>query len=230
MRRADPSIFLRGRGVLRAVVLGLSLAGAALAAAPGHAQSALPAVSADSARATVRETSERVLRILASGAPSDQKLRDLEQVGVEVFDVETVSRLVLARNWKRLSEAQQREFVSEFRKLLLTTYGKRIDEYGDQKVEILADRAEPRGDMTVQTRVVGGRSGEVKVDYRMRPKDGTWLCIDIIVEGVSLVASYRSQFESLLEQGGPDAMLAKIRDKNAKGEGLPAEAGSPSGT
>lgn len=205
-------------------------AGLGVAAPRATAQTVLPAVSADSARATVKETSEKVLQILASAQSSDEKVRRLEQIGLEVFDIETVSRLVLARNWKRLSEPQQREFVTEFRKLLLTTYGKRIDEYGDQTVEILADRMEPRGDMTVQTRVIGGRTGEVRVDYRMRAKGGTWLCIDIIVEGVSLVGSYRSQLESLLEQGGPDGMLARIRDKNAKGEGLPAEAANAAGT
>jgi phospholipid transport system substrate-binding protein len=198
----------------------------ALASAPALADPAVapPDVSASSARATVEESSKRVLTVLNAGGTSDEKLARLREIGFEVFDTATVARLSLARNWNRLSPAQQEEFVPLFRQLLITTYGKRLDTYGNQSVVVVSDRTEPRGDVTVQTKVVGGNTGEVRVDYRMRAKNGTWLCIDVVVEGVSLVASYRSQFESMLSQSGPDGLLGRIREINASGAGLPVEA------
>ncbi len=212
----------------------MMLATAFVAGAPAVARSeapaaGLPEVSAGTARATVEESSKRVLAVLQAGGTNDEKLARLREIGFEVFDTATVARLAMARNWNRLSPAQQEEFVAQFRQLLITTYGKRLDTYGNQSVVVVGDRTEPRGDVTVQTKVVGGNTGEVRVDYRMRAKNGSWLCIDVIVEGVSLVASYRSQFESMLSRDGPDGLLAKIRDINDSGVGLPVEAGKPAG-
>jgi phospholipid transport system substrate-binding protein len=63
----------------------------------------------------------------------------------------------------------------------------------------------------------------MKVDYRLRQKDSTWYMIDVIVEGVSFVSSYRTQFQGIIGQGGPEQLLAQLRRKNASGEGLASE-------
>lgn len=219
------SLPLRRRWTLGTAVM-LACAGVAMAPPLATAADASPTpdVSAGTARATVEDSSKRVLAVLNAGGTNDEKLARLREIGFEVFDTATVARLSLARNWNRLSPAQQEEFVPLFRQLLITTYGKRLDTYGNQSVVVVADRTEPRGDVTVQTKVVGGNTGEVRVDYRMRAKNGTWLCIDVVVEGVSLVASYRSQFESMLAKGGPEGLIGRIRAMNESGAGLPVEA------
>ena len=75
----------------------------------------------------------------------------------------------------------------------------------------------PRGDVTIQSVVRGGEFEGALVDYRMREKNGQWLVIDVIVEGISLVSNFRDQFKEVLARGGPDELLKKLREKNAAG-------------
>jgi hypothetical protein len=83
---------------------------------------------------------------------------------------------------------------------------------------VVGERQEPRGDVTVLTKVVGGEYDGSLVDYRMRSKNGgPWLVIDVIVEGVSLVSNYRDQFKEVLSNGGPEELLRRLKEKNAAG-------------
>ena len=97
----------------------------------------------------------------------------------------------------------------------------------ERSCRLLGERKEPLGDVTVQSQIVG-KTGEVKADYRLRQRDATWYVIDVTVEGVSIVSSYRTQFQEIIGQGGPSQLLAQLRAKNASGEGLavPGTAGS----
>ncbi|CAG0988594.1 Intermembrane phospholipid transport system binding protein MlaC [Myxococcaceae bacterium] len=169
------------------------------------------------ARAVVASTSEQVLEILRrKESPTDQRLGELQQIAYQRFDFPTIGRLVLARGWGQLSPAQQAEFLDDFKRHLSLDYGRRIDAYTDQKVEVLSDRSEANGDATVRTQVHGANSGLVAVDYRLRKVDGQWRVIDVIVEGVSLVSSYRSQFQEIMSSGGPTRVLQVLREKNSR--------------
>jgi phospholipid transport system substrate-binding protein len=66
----------------------------------------------------------------------------------------------------------------------------------------------------------GGASADVLVDYRLRQRDGQWKIIDVIVERVSLVSNFRSQFQEIVSNGGPDRLITLLKEKNAKGESL----------
>jgi len=183
----------------------------------------LPAAAsraADSPRAVVELNSQKVLAILNSGDSDDEKVKRLEQLAYTVIDFDTVSRLVLAKYWKQFTPEQRQQFVDEFKRALTVSYGRRIGQFGQEKVVILGEREEPLGDVTVQSHIVGGKAGDIKVDYRLRQREGTWYVIDIIVEGVSIVSSYRTQFQEIIGQGGPERLLAELRQKNASGEGL----------
>jgi phospholipid transport system substrate-binding protein len=197
------------RIALRAAALAL-----ALVAAP--AAHAADAAGDGEARAVVRRALDEALAILKqTSLPAGQRLAGVEEVAREHFDFEAMSKLVLARNWKRFSPEQQRDFVAEFQTLLSRRYGRRLERYADVRVEIVGERAEARGDVTVRTVVVGGRFGGARIDYRMRPRDDRWRAIDVVIEGVSLVGSYRSQFADLLGSRTPDALLALLRERNA---------------
>jgi phospholipid transport system substrate-binding protein len=177
--------------------------------------------AAEEPREVVQATSDAVLGVLRKGSlSSEEKRRKIEDIVYERVDFETMSRLVLARNWRRLSAQQQDEFVREFKKHLSITYGNNVDNYKNESVQILAERKEPRGDRTVQTKIVRGGPDDFLVDYRLREKDGTWKIIDVIVERVSLVANFRSQFQDIVSSGGPERLLKLLREKNAKGESL----------
>jgi phospholipid transport system substrate-binding protein len=187
------------------------------AAALALCSAALPAAAGETPRQIVRQTVDEVLEILGQQLPADERRTRLENVVYARFDFKTNARLVLARNWKRFSDVQQEEFVREYRTYLANSYGARLDRYSGEKVAIVGDREEPRGDVTVMTRIDGGEYDGALVDYRLRSKNGEWLVIDVIVEGVSLVSNYRDQFKEVLANGGPPHLLEKLKEKNAAG-------------
>ena len=194
----------------------------ALAAEPAAADGSGP-------RATVQSTTSQVIAVLANGGLSvDQKRHKVEEIVYAQVDFETLSRLVLARNWGQLSEAQQKQFMEEFRQNLSATYGRNVESYKNEKVQIIEDHAEPRGDWTVRTKIVRNGSNDINVDYRLRQINGTWKIIDIIIENVSLVANFRSQFQEIMSNGGPTRLLQVLHEKNEKGEPLKAPAAASS--
>jgi phospholipid transport system substrate-binding protein len=191
---------------------------------------ATPGLAADPAepQAIVRETLDRVLEILAKDISPEERVRQIEEITYDHFDFATISRLTLARRWKKFSPEQREEFVEQFKIQLSRSYGTRITRYEQEQVDILGSRVEPRGDVTVNTRIKGGTADGIEVDYRLRKRDGPWLVIDVIIEGVSLVSSYRSQFAEILGHGGPEDLLKQLREKNAASAASPGASGARS--
>jgi len=196
------------RCTLAAVALIACLAGAARAG--------------ESPRALVEKMTREAVDILGNKSLSSDEKRDrVEDLAYANVDFETMSRLVLARLWSQLSPAQQTEFVKLFREHLALTYGRNIESYNNEKVQVVSDHDEGRGDWTVKTKILrGGGSADVLVDYRLRQENDAWHIIDIVIERVSLVANFRSQFQEIVNSGGPAKLLDVLREKNAKGEPL----------
>jgi len=170
-----------------------------------------------SAREVIQETADAVIHVLQTeGLSSAQRRQRIKGIARDRFDFRTMSRLVLKRDWKRLSRDQQREFVDEFRSYLSHSYGSRLERYEQQTVQVEGEHPEPRGDVTVQTRIHGGSVDGAEVDYRLRQRKGRWRIIDVIIEGVSLVSNFRSQFAEVLDRGGPEELLRRLREKNAQ--------------
>ena len=176
----------------------------------------------ESPRALVEKMSREAVDILGNRSlSSDEKRHRVEDLAYANVDFETMSRLVLARLWSQLSPAQQTEFVKLFREHLALTYGRNIESYNNEKVQVVSDHDEGRGDWTVKTKILrGGGSADVLVDYRLRQENDAWRIIDIVIERVSLVANFRSQFQEIVNSGGPAKLLDVLREKNAKGEPL----------
>jgi phospholipid transport system substrate-binding protein len=182
---------------------------------------AAPAQAEDAAAAVVEKTTSGVIAILVDQSLStDDKRKRVEDVVLRSVDFETLSKLVLARNWTRFSDAQRAEFMALFKNHLSMTYGRNVETYKNEKVQITGARTETGGDSTVKTKIVRGGTNDILVDYRMRQRDGTWKIIDVVIEGVSLVSNFRSQFQDVVASGGPDRLLTLLREKNAKGEAL----------
>ena len=179
---------------------------------------ASPSVAAEiaSAREVIEQTAAAVVAVLKQSELSTEvRRRHIEEIAYERFDFNTMSRLVLARNWKRFSEEQKATFVAEFRIYLSRSYGQRLNRYEQEDVAITGERAEARGDVTVLTKIVGGQFDGSQIDYRLRESDGEWRIIDVVIEGVSLVSNYRSQFKEVIGNKGPEGLLEQLRAKNA---------------
>lgn len=186
------------------LAVGLLVSGSSVSATPETA----------GARQVVDTTINEVLAVLREpGLESPARVARIEAVAREHFDFETMSRLVLKRSWKKFSDAQKTEFVDAFRDHLSASYGTRIDRYEQQDVEVTGERAEPRGDVTIMTRIVGGSADDVTMDYRLRERGGSWRVIDVKIEGVSLISSFRSQFKEVLSRGGPEEVLRRLKEK-----------------
>ncbi len=128
---------------------------------------------------------------------------------------------MLARNWASLSDSQKSEFIEEFKQHLSVVYGKNVESYNNEKVQIIGDRDEGRGDWSVQTKILRPQGGaDILVDYRLRQIDGDWKVIDLIIERVSLVSNFRSQFQEVIANGGIEKLLQLLREKNAAGQPL----------
>jgi phospholipid transport system substrate-binding protein len=173
------------------------------------------AAPADDAKAVVSSTLDEVLAVLRDRKrPEAARRSEVERIAYARFDFATISRLVLARNWPKLSSAQQTDFVAEFKRHLTLTYWKTLDDNRDRKVQVDGARAEKNGDVTVRSNIEGERSEPIRIDYRMRPDGSSWKVIDVIIEGVSLVQNFRSQTQEIIAKDGVDHLIAKLRQKN----------------
>jgi phospholipid transport system substrate-binding protein len=187
-----------------------------LVAQPVGAESAVPP-TASAPRVVVEQTVAAVIDVLKQKKlPTEQKKQKIQDIAYARFDFPTMSRLVLARSWKTFKAPQQERFQAEFKTFLAKQYGTRLLSYEQEQVELLGERGEPRGDVTVRTRIVGGNFAGADVDYRMRKgKDGEWRAIDVVIEGISLVSNYRDQFQGIVAKKGAEGLLAELAKKNA---------------
>ncbi len=203
------------RRTLSLTLAPLLLAGAVAAAPVADSEQATAA-----AKSALSDTVDEVLEVLRNPDPdADSKLVRLEEVTDRRFDFPRMTKLVLGRNRKKLSEAQQVEFQQEFKRHLTITYGHRIEGFADENIEIGAARLERNGDVTVKTSIVGGAADGVRVNYRLRESDGSWGIIDVVIEGISLVQNFRAQIQDIVSSKGADQLIAELRAKNESSRG-----------
>ncbi len=185
----------------------------ALLATPASAQD--PATA--EARAVLDATVDAVLAALANESTTlAEKRAEITAVAYERFDFETMSKLVLKRDWKKFTATEKAEFIEAFRTYLANNYGSRLSRYNQESIDRLGEKLEKRGDVTVKTVIRGGDAEGAAIDYRLRKRDEEWRIIDVVIEGISLVGNFRSQFSDVLQKGGPRELLSRLETKNAE--------------
>jgi phospholipid transport system substrate-binding protein len=183
---------------------------AAAASAP------LTHAATESPTEVVRMTINEVIRVLedpALKAPSKllPRRRLLEEIIAGRFDYEEMSRRSLAAHWAPLSETQRAEFVELFKSFLSDRYAEKVEGYSGEQVLYLSERIE--GDYAeVRTRLRSSKV-EIPIDYRLYLKDGRWYAYDMIVDGISLVRNYRSQFQKIIRSESYDGLVRRLRDR-----------------
>ena len=137
----------------------------------------------------------------------------LRKVIYERFSFKKMSQGSLARHWKKRSKEEKNEFVKVFGQLLEETYVSKVESYTDEKVEYVKDIEETKKKYKIYTRIIT-ESVEIPIDYKMYlTKSGSWMVYDIVIEGVSLVANYRSQFNQTLEKKSYPELLEDLKKK-----------------
>jgi phospholipid transport system substrate-binding protein len=178
----------------------------------------------------VRGSIDRVLQILADPelkkeARTADRRSAIRSVAGEIFDFTEISQRSLARHWAVRTPAEKQEFVRLFGDLLEYSYITKIEMYSGEKIQYTGEA--PDGDQAVvKTRIVTKQGVEIPVDYRMFVKDNRWRAYDVNIEGVSLVANYRTQFNTVITRGGYPDLVAKLKAKQDERPG-PREAGRP---
>jgi len=131
------------------------------------------------------------------------------------FDFEKVARLVLGRAWRTASDEQKKRFITEFRTLLLKTYALALSKYKDQKIEFKPTRMSDTDEIViVKSEIIQSGTQPIRVNYALSKSTGKWLVFDIVIEGVSLVTNYRSQFSSVIKKNGMDTLIKRLAKKN----------------
>ncbi len=175
--------------------------------------------------ATPKETVETgVNQVIATlGDPAFKaKTKDeqIAQIGEEInsiFDFKELSRRTLGREWKKMKPEQQKEFVQLFRELLQGVYADRLLAYSDQKIIFGKETMLKKGRAEVQSYLQTSDGKKIPLFYRLTDKSGSWKVYDVIIEGVSMVKNYRTQFRQILAKGSHDKLLKILRDKVGKG-------------
>jgi phospholipid transport system substrate-binding protein len=187
----------------------------------------------------VRGSIDRVLQILTDPelkkeAKTAERRAAIRGVAGEIFDFTEISQRSLARHWAARTPAERGEFVRLFGDLLEHSYITKIEAYSGEKIQYAGEVAD--GDQAVvKTRIVTRQGVEIPVDYRMFVKDNRWRAYDVNIEGVSLVANYRSQFNAVIQRAGYADLVAKLKARQderpgprAAGRGAPPSGpGSP---
>ena len=201
------------KAIMRHIVFGFLFVLFAVAVQPANVRASSPAQLA-------LETS--ITRILSSIKNPDyvnpatrRPLRQqIEDEVLHIFDFKEFSSRTVGPRWSTFTPAQQQQFSDAFAELLLNTYLSKIDGYNGEQVVYTGEVSSPKGDRTeVRTVITMKDSKKVPVAYRMLPKDGTWFVYDVLIENISLVKNYRTQFQDILNSGSPDQLIARVKAK-----------------
>ena len=137
----------------------------------------------------------------------------LETAIVKSHDLVKIARIVIGKEWKKISEEQRAVLVDVFRRLSISAYAYNFKAYSGESFEFVSEEKTARGGMIVRTLFVLPDDKDVKFDYMLKKKGNEWRIINIIANGVSDLALKRSEYTSILKRQGFDALIAKINEK-----------------
>ena len=192
------------------LALALTVAAATLAARPGAAAAGAPLEQ-------LRTRVDRVLKVLDDPElKKDGKAKDrrvvVRQIANEIFDFAETAQRALGRHWPARTPAEQVEFVRLFSDLMERSYISKVELYGGEKIQYVSDMIDA-DQAKVQTKLLTRQGSDIPIEYRMHKKGERWLVYDVIIEGVSLIANYRSQFNKIIQTSSYQELVRKMRTK-----------------
>ena len=170
----------------------------------------------EGAKATITAMTLKGVSFLGDTSLNDeQRAAEFRKLLNDNFDMAAIGRFALGRNWKVATPAQQTEYQKLFKEMIVKTYSRRFKEYNGQKVEVKSARADGETDAIVSSVIVPPSGPSVAVDWRVRQVGGGYKVVDILVEGVSMALTQRSDFASVIQRGGGDieVLLEQLRQK-----------------
>jgi len=165
----------------------------------------------------VRANVNKVLDVLRDPALKPESAREtkkkrLRAIYEVMFDEIELSRRTLGLNWNKLNPDQRREFVRLYRQVLENAYIDKILSYTNEKIVFSREIKISENQAEVQTKIITS-SREIPISYRVIQREGAWRVYDVVVENVSLVHNYRSQFNQILTKNTPDQLIEILRKR-----------------
>jgi phospholipid transport system substrate-binding protein len=165
---------------------------------------------------TTQTNVNKVLKVLGDTSLQEKvKKEKLRSISNDMFDWTALSRLTLGRNWKKLNDVQRKEFMDLYRQILEKAYIGKLLEYTNEKVVFHKETMLSKSKAEVQTKIIT-KKAEIPLYYRMILRNGNWKVYDLIIEGISMVKNYRSQFNEILRKKPPEELFKVMREKAGK--------------
>ena len=152
---------------------------------------------------------------LKSESSKQIKKNKIRAIGDNMFDFTELSKRTLAVNWRKFTPEQQKEFISLYKDLLADTYADKIVAYTDEKIVFTKEVPLTEKTIEVQSTVIR-KTQEIPIYYRVIKENGSWLVYDVVIEGVSLVNNYRTQFREILSNKPPASLIETLKKKLGK--------------
>jgi phospholipid transport system substrate-binding protein len=174
--------------------------------------------------ALVKRVTDEVLTIIKSDkdlqAGNSRKVAELAEAKVlPHFDFQRMTRLAVGRNWQQASDAQKEQLVKEFRTMLVRTYSTSLTAYRNQKIDVKPLKmAAADKEVTVRTAVIQQGGPQIPIDYAMEKTESGWKVFDVVIDGASLVTTYRSTFNEQVQKGGIDGLVKTLAERNKSPE------------
>ena len=181
------------------------------------------AAPATGPRETVETAVVRVVEVLqqpeATGPAKSERAAEIKRIARELFDFDEIARRALSRHWAGRTPVQHTEFVGLFTDLLERSYMNRIEAYAGERI-VYTGEAVDGTFATVRSKVITQRRTELGIDYRMHLRGSRWQVYDVLIDGVSFVSTYRSQFDRVIQAESYGALVERLRKRNLDTAGV----------
>ncbi len=164
----------------------------------------------------VKKTVDEVVGIVSSKEMQQNPLKRrqaLKQAINAIFDYTEMAKRSLGRHWNERTPAERKQFVALFATLLENSYADKIESYHHEKIEYI-NETDDNGYAEVKSRILTPSHDFFSLDYRLMNENGKWMVYDVVIEGVSLVSNYRSQFNRIISENGYSELLKKMENRS----------------
>jgi phospholipid transport system substrate-binding protein len=174
----------------------------------------------------LKTATDRVLKVLQDAelkqpAKREERRKQIRAIADQIFDWQETGKRALARHWQGRSPSEREEFSALFSDLIERSYISKIEQYSGERVEYVGETIDD-DQATVRTKLITKSNTEIPIDYRMQKEGDRWRAYDVVIEGVSLVSNYRTQFNRIIQQSGYSELVNRMKTKQ---EELEFEAG-----
>ncbi|MCE2992972.1 MAG: phospholipid-binding protein MlaC [Alphaproteobacteria bacterium] len=175
---------------------------------------AFVAESAD-AEKFVKSTSDRVMYVLNSGYASGEREAKLNSIFMEIMDIDWIGKFVLGKYWNTLSDSDRVIYLKTYRKFLVSSYVPMFKNYNGQRMNVINIKDSGKDQFVVVTEINNpDNPAPYRIEYRIRDNGGAFKVRDIIAEGVSMLATQRSEFSSIINSSGFNSLIERLKSKS----------------